>query len=232
MAETQRVCACLIIKGQRRSGGGWWHFQELTGFQRDWILAVHSEKSLCFSDFSAVFLLASLSGELCVDTLCCGSSSNPVRKRWVCLSFVALENVLQPCDWTDKRGFPFLFLLLSFCCSACPFVFLQTLVICPSLVGEWGNYLFPTGEEGLCTKRRNASQARTTDLHDNEAPYLFSFNKCRNFAQAHIANPGANAQWSQIQSIQNQVPERKKCQGCKSMFRIKTAGGIPSSTTG
>lgn len=225
VTETQRVC----LLGKRAEVLWWWprHLQELTSFQCDCILTVRLRNLstsqavrpfFCWLLFQASFVL-----------VLPGAAASPAPSESVrsVLAFVALWNFLQPCDWTDRQGFLFVVLFVVVLFPPTP----QAPGHLPTSCGRMGELFVSHRKRRSLYQRRNANQAKTTDLHDNEASYLFSFNKCRNFAQAHIAKTGVNAQWSQIHSIQNPSSE-KKCQDCKTMLGIKTASGIPSSTTG
>lgn len=216
--EAQCVCVCLV-KGQRCSGGGWLASSVIASWQsglRNLSTSQAVRPFFCWLLFQASFVLV-LPGA--------AASPGPSESVRSVLVFVALWNFLQPCDWTDRRGFLFvvLFAVVLFFSPQAPGHL-------PTSCGRMGELFVSHRKRRSLYQRRNANQAKTTDLHDNEASYLFSFNKCRNFAQAHIAKTGANAQCSRIQSIQNPSSE-KKCQDCKTMFGIKTASGIPFFTT-
>lgn len=84
------VCRCLLDKGAGVLWQWLWHLQELTGFQHDCILTVQSMKSLHFSGCLAIFLLASLSGELVLVLPGVAASPAPSESVRSVLAFVAL----------------------------------------------------------------------------------------------------------------------------------------------
>lgn len=71
-----------------------------------------------------------------------------------------------------------------------------------------GTICFPQEKKVFVPKGEMPARPNTTDLHENEASYLFSLNKCRNFAQAHIANTGRMHNEARFSSSKPKHPER------------------------
>lgn len=112
-----------------------------------------------------------------------------------------------------------LFILLLFCFSP------QNSGHLPISCGRMGELFVSHRKRRSLYQKEKCQPGPTTDLHENEASYLFSLNKCRNFAQTHIANTRRMHNEARFSPSKTQAPG-KKCQDCKTMFRIKTDNGI------